>query len=90
MSLSIATQDEHYDDKMIANIEEVRAREGRILGVGNEGDTKFESLCDHYIPVPKSDCSVLQGIVNVVALQLFAYHVAVNGEGTDVDQPRNS
>jgi glucosamine--fructose-6-phosphate aminotransferase (isomerizing) len=85
--VSIAPLDEHYE-KMISNIEEVRAREGRILGVGNEGDDKFEALCENYIPVPKSDCTVLQSILNVVALQLFSYHVAVR-RGTDVDQPRN-
>ena len=85
--VSIAPMDEHYE-KMISNIEEVRAREGRILGVGTEGDDKFASLCENFIPVPKSECTVLQSILNVVALQLFSYHVAVK-RGTDVDQPRN-
>ena len=85
--VSIAPRDEHYE-KMISNIEEVRAREGRILGVGNEGDDKFAALCENFIPVPKSEDTVLQSILNVVALQLFSYHVAVK-RGTDVDQPRN-
>ena len=85
--VSIAPLDEHYE-KMISNIEEVRAREGRILGVGNEGDEKFKALCENFIPVPKSNSTVLQSILNVVTLQLFSYHVAVR-RGTDVDQPRN-
>lgn len=85
--VAIAPKDRHYE-KMISNIEEVRAREGRILGLGVEGDEKFESLCEHFIGVPHTGSEPLQAIVNVIALQLFSYHVAVL-RGTDVDQPRN-
>jgi glucosamine--fructose-6-phosphate aminotransferase (isomerizing) len=85
--VSIAPRDEHYE-KMISNVEEVRAREGVIIGVGAMEDDRFRSLCKDYMPCPQIADSGLQSILSTIPLQLFAYYVAVK-RGTDVDQPRN-
>jgi glutamine---fructose-6-phosphate transaminase (isomerizing) len=85
--MAIVAQD-HYYDKSIANIEEVRAREGKVIGVGPEGDPALARLCEHTIAVPQLKNPILQAILNVIPLQLFSYHMAVF-RGTDVDQPRN-
>lgn len=85
--VAICPKDRHYE-KMISNIEEVRAREGAIFGIGAIGDHKFESICRDFIGLPQSTDEVLQSIINVIPLQLFAYYVACR-RGTDVDQPRN-
>ncbi len=74
-------------DKIISNIEEVRARKGRVLAVATEGDTRIGKYADHVIYVP--DCpEPLQPILTVVPLQLLAYHAAV-ARGCNVDKPRN-
>ncbi|HOD83074.1 MAG: Glutamine--fructose-6-phosphate aminotransferase (isomerizing) [Planctomycetes bacterium ADurb.Bin126] len=74
-------------EKILGNIEEVRARRGRIIAVATEGDTGIARYCDHVIYVP--DCPVpLQPILTVVPLQLMAYHAAV-ARGCNVDKPRN-
>ena len=74
-------------EKILGNIEEVRARRGRIIAVATEGDTAIARYCDHVVYVP--DCPVpLQPILTVVPLQLLAYHAAV-ARGCNVDKPRN-
>ncbi len=85
--IALCPKDRHYD-KMMSNIEEVRAREGKIFGIGALGDLKFQSICQDFIGLPQSSDEFLQSIINVIPLQLFAYHVACK-RGTDVDQPRN-
>jgi glucosamine--fructose-6-phosphate aminotransferase (isomerizing) len=85
--VSIAPRDAQYE-KMISNIEEVRARQGRIIGVGDLEDERFRSICEHYIPCPQVLDDHLQAILSVIPLQLLAYYVA-DLRGTDVDQPRN-
>ncbi len=82
----IATQGSQYD-KVISNIEEVRARGGRILAVATEGDREIEKYADAVFPVPALP-EPLQPIVSVIPLQLLAYHAAVL-RGLDVDKPRN-
>jgi glucosamine--fructose-6-phosphate aminotransferase (isomerizing) len=82
----IATQDSTYD-KIVSNIEEVRARRGRVIAVVSEGDTKLDHLVDYKIPIPMS-LNLLQPIISIIPLQLLAYHIAVL-RGCDVDQPRN-
>jgi glucosamine--fructose-6-phosphate aminotransferase (isomerizing) len=73
--------------KTMGNLEEVKARNGRVIGVGAGGDNAFLSKCDAFIPVP--DCpEELAPVVTTIPLQLFAYHMA-DLRGTDVDQPRN-
>jgi glucosamine--fructose-6-phosphate aminotransferase (isomerizing) len=74
-------------DKIIGNIEEVRARKGRIIAVATEGDEHIRRYCDRVIYVP--DCPVpLQPMLTVIPLQLVAYYAAV-ARGCNVDKPRN-
>ena len=74
-------------DKIIGNIEEVKARKGRVITVATEGDEEICRYSDHVIYVP--DCPApLQPILTVVPLQLLAYHAAVL-RGCNVDKPRN-
>jgi glucosamine--fructose-6-phosphate aminotransferase (isomerizing) len=74
-------------EKMIGNIEEVRARSGKVIAVVNDGDEHAARLADAVMRVPAAH-PLIAPIVNVLPLQLFAYHVA-DHRGTDVDQPRN-
>ncbi len=74
-------------EKVISNIEEVRARKGRIITVATEGDEHIRRYSDHVIYVP--DCPApLQPMLTVIPLQLLAYHAAV-ARGCNVDKPRN-
>jgi glucosamine--fructose-6-phosphate aminotransferase (isomerizing) len=74
-------------EKVISNIEEVRARKGRIITVATEGDENIRKYSDHVIYVP--DCPApLQPMLTVIPLQLLAYHAAV-ARGCNVDKPRN-
>lgn len=82
----IATKDSVYD-KVISNIQEVRARKGRILAIVNENDDQIEKMVDHVIKVPKTH-NMLTPILTVIPLQLIAYYIAVQ-KGLNVDQPRN-
>src|SRR2546425_853837 len=82
----IAPKDDIYD-KIVSNIQEVRARGGRVIAIANEGDTRIESLVEHVIYIPET-IPFLAPVLNVLPLQLFAYHVAVL-RGCDVDRPRN-
>ncbi len=85
--VAVAPQDLFYE-KMVSNIEEVRARQGRIISIGAKGDEKLMRLSDDFLDGPAIDDPGLQAILSVVPLQLLAYYVAVK-RGTDVDQPRN-
>jgi len=82
----IATRGSQYD-KVISNIEEVRARGGKIIVVATEGDTHIHKYSDHVIEVPHA-LEPLQPLLSVVPLQLLAYHCAV-ARGCNVDKPRN-
>jgi glucosamine--fructose-6-phosphate aminotransferase (isomerizing) len=74
-------------EKTLSNIQEVKAREGIVVAVACEGDEEVAKIADHVIYVPPSD-ELLLPIVEIVPLQLLAYHIAVR-RGCDVDQPRN-
>ena len=74
-------------DKIISNIEEVRARKGRIIAVATEGDEQIRQYADHVFYVPDT-LAPLQPLLTVVPLQLLAYHAAV-ARGCNVDKPRN-
>jgi len=74
-------------EKMLSNIEEVRAREGIIVAVANEDDDQISRLSEHIIRIPDASDYILP-ILMIVPLQLLAYHIAVL-RGCDVDQPRN-
>ncbi|HHJ53689.1 MAG TPA: SIS domain-containing protein, partial [Caldithrix abyssi] len=82
----IATKDAIYD-KVISNIEEVKARKGRVICIANEGDVKIKDYADHVIYIPET-AHALTPLLAVIPLQLLAYHIAVL-RGCDVDQPRN-
>jgi glucosamine--fructose-6-phosphate aminotransferase (isomerizing) len=74
-------------EKTLSNIQEVRAREGIVIAVVTEGDQMVRKTVDHIIEIPHSH-DLLTPILEVVPLQLLAYHIAVR-RGCDVDQPRN-
>lgn len=82
----IATKGTSYE-KVLSNIQEVRARKGKIIAVVSEGDTTVKTMADHVIEIPETD-EKLVPLVSVVPLQLLAYHIAVM-RGCNVDQPRN-
>ncbi|MFQ5839479.1 MAG: glutamine--fructose-6-phosphate transaminase (isomerizing) [Candidatus Methylomirabilales bacterium] len=82
----LAPRDNVYD-KMLGNVQEVRARGGVVLAVGEEGDEGLRAEADHFIGVPAVPLLV-SPMVLTVPLQLLAYHIAVR-KGCDVDQPRN-
>ncbi|MGV7930792.1 MAG: glutamine--fructose-6-phosphate transaminase (isomerizing) [Spirochaetota bacterium] len=82
----IAPRDEVYE-KIVSNMQEVRARNGRIIAIANEGDEEIRSLAQHVIYVPATK-KIVSPLLTVVPLQLLAYHIAVM-RGCDVDQPRN-
>ncbi|MFR9566283.1 MAG: isomerizing glutamine--fructose-6-phosphate transaminase, partial [Rikenellaceae bacterium] len=85
-SVVIATMDHTYE-KTVSNIQEIKARGGKIIAIVNENDTQVSKIADFTIEVPEiSEC--LSPIVSSVPLQLLAYYIAIN-KGRDVDQPRN-
>jgi glucosamine--fructose-6-phosphate aminotransferase (isomerizing) len=84
--VGIVTED-RVREKMLSNLMESRAREAPIIVVANRDDAEAKSVADHVFWVPKVD-ELLSPIVNVIPLQLLAYHIA-DIEGKDVDQPRN-
>jgi glucosamine--fructose-6-phosphate aminotransferase (isomerizing) len=82
----IATQDSSYE-KLVSNIQEVKARKGKVIAVVTEGDTSVRALADHVIEIPETH-EAFTPLVAVVPLQLLSYHIAVM-RGCNVDQPRN-
>ena len=82
----IATKGASYE-KVVSNIQEVKARKGKIIAVVSEGDTAVKEMADYVIEVPETD-EKLAPLVTVIPLQLLAYHIAVMRE-CNVDQPRN-
>ncbi|HZW28601.1 MAG TPA: glutamine--fructose-6-phosphate transaminase (isomerizing), partial [Trueperaceae bacterium] len=84
--VAVATASPLYD-KTVSNLQEVKARDGRLIVVANEGDERVREHADEVVYVPRTH-EYLSPVVNVVPLQLLAYEVA-NRLGRDVDQPRN-
>ncbi len=82
----IAPRDIIYE-KILSNMQEVKARQGKILSVTNTPDQKMRELADYVIEVPKT-CYELSPIINTLPLQLLAYHIA-DLKGLDIDKPRN-
>jgi len=82
----IATRDSSYD-KVVSNIQEVKARKGKVIAIVTEGDALIPQMAEFVIEVPKTD-EALMPMVSVVPLQLLSYHIAVM-RGCNVDQPRN-
>ncbi len=84
--VTIAVQDNVYD-KMLSQIEQVKARGGIVIALANEGDEAIWEKADHVLTIPRSH-PLVTPILAVLPLQLLAYHLAVR-RGCDVDQPRN-
>jgi glucosamine--fructose-6-phosphate aminotransferase (isomerizing) len=84
--VALAFGDRVYD-KMMANIEEVKAREGRIIAITQEGNGDLGKIASHTLTIPRT-ADLLTPILAVIPLQLLAYHIALR-RGCDVDQPRN-
>ena len=82
----IATQDDVYE-KVVSNIQEVKARGGQILAIVTEGDTQVKSLADHTVEVPRAH-EALAPLLTAIPMQLLSYHIALL-RGCNVDQPRN-
>ncbi|MFM2101633.1 MAG: hypothetical protein RIR05_619 [Bacteroidota bacterium] len=82
----IATKGANYE-KVLSNIQEVKARKGKIIAVVTEGDTEVKSMADHCIEIPETD-EYLSPLLSVIPLQLLSYEIAVM-RGCNVDQPRN-
>ena len=82
----IATKKGHYE-KVVSNIQEIKSRKGKIIGIVTEGDTSVKELADHVIEVPETlEC--LTPLLTTIPLQLLSYHIAVMLD-RNVDQPRN-
>jgi glucosamine--fructose-6-phosphate aminotransferase (isomerizing) len=82
----IATKGTSYE-KVVSNIQEVKARKGKIIAIVTEGDTQVKGMADYIIEIPETD-EILVPLVSVVPLQLLSYHIAVMRD-CNVDQPRN-
>jgi len=82
----IATKGASYE-KVVSNIQEVKARKGKVIAIVTEGDTAVKAIADHTIEIPASP-DALVPLLAVVPLQLISYHIAVM-RGCNVDQPRN-
>src|SRR3990167_10033406 len=85
-TMATATKDSVYE-KMLSNIQEIKARKGKVIAVATEGDTEIGKIADDILYVPKT-IEVLSPILNVIPLQLFAYYFAKE-KGLNVDRPRN-
>jgi len=82
----IATRDNSYE-KIVSNIQEVKARKGIVIAIVTEGDTVLKEIADHVLEVPDSH-EAITPLLTVIPLQLLSYHIAVL-RGCNVDQPRN-
>jgi glucosamine--fructose-6-phosphate aminotransferase (isomerizing) len=74
-------------EKVMSNIQEVKARKGKIIAIVTEGDTQVRAMADHVIEIPDTE-EALTPLLSTIPLQLLSYHIAVL-RGCNVDQPRN-
>ncbi len=86
MDSGIAPKTGTYE-KVITNIQEVKARKGKIIAIVTEGDTMIRDMADYVIEIPETE-NMLTPLLTTIPLQLLAYHIAVLRE-CNVDQPRN-
>lgn len=84
--VTIATHNTIYE-KVVSNMQEIKARKGRIIAIITEGDETIKAFADHYIEIP-STVECLDPLLSSIPMQLLAYHIAVN-KNRDVDMPRN-
>ena len=85
-TIAICPQDDLYD-KTLSNIQEIKARSGKIIAIATEGDTKISQIADDIIYIPKTDL-LFYPLLIALPLQLLAYHIADIKE-CDIDKPRN-
>ncbi len=85
-TIALATRNSVYD-KMISNLQEIKARSGPVIAIATEGDDSIRKIADDVLYVPKTH-EMLEPLINIVPLQLFAYYFGVS-RGYDVDKPRN-
>jgi len=82
----VATRDS-YHEKVVSNMQEIKARKGKVVAVINEGDTETAALCDDVMTVPEAD-EIMAPMLSTIPLQLLAYYIGI-AKGYDVDKPRN-
>jgi glucosamine--fructose-6-phosphate aminotransferase (isomerizing) len=82
----IATKQGHYE-KVVSNIQEIKARDGKIIAVVNEGDSTIKEMADWVLEIPHTE-EAFTPLLTTIPLQLLSYHIAVM-RGCNVDQPRN-
>ena len=82
----IATNKGHYE-KVVSNIQEIKARSGKIIAIVTEGDTEVKKIADHVIEIPETE-EAFTPLLTTIPMQLLSYHIAVMLE-RNVDQPRN-
>jgi len=82
----VATKDDTYD-KIVSNIQEIKARKGKVVAIVTEGDEIISKMADYVLEVPET-LPIFSGLLAVIPLQLLSYHIAVL-RGCNVDQPRN-
>jgi glutamine---fructose-6-phosphate transaminase (isomerizing) len=82
----VATKDSYYE-KIVSNVQEIKARKGKVIAVATEGDTVIPGMADDVMYVPEAD-EVLAPLLSVVPLQLLSYYIGI-AKGLDVDKPRN-
>ena len=82
----VATKDT-YHEKIISNIQEIKARKGKVIAVITEGDATIMGMADDVLPIPEAD-ELIAPIISTIPLQLFSYYIGV-AKGFDVDKPRN-
>ncbi len=87
MPVVVLATNESAREKIISNIQEVKARKGQIIAIINEGDAEIKAMADYAIEIPSTE-EILTPLLTVVPLQLLSYHIAVM-RGANVDQPRN-
>ncbi len=87
MPVVVVATKEHTYDKIVSNIQEIKARKGKVIAVVTQGDDVISTMADFVLEVPDT-MSVFSPILAVIPLQLLSYHIAVL-RGCDVDQPRN-
>jgi glucosamine--fructose-6-phosphate aminotransferase (isomerizing) len=87
MPVVIISATNHTNEKMVSNVEEVRARKGRIIAVVNSSHEEVKNLAEFVVEIPTT-MDELSPLLSVIPLQLLSYYIAVN-RGCDVDQPRN-
>jgi glutamine---fructose-6-phosphate transaminase (isomerizing) len=87
MPVIVIANNKHAYDKVVSNVQEIKARKGVVIAIITEGDTQIRKMADYYIEIPEVE-DPLSPLVSVIPLQLLSYYIATL-RGCDVDQPRN-